>query len=94
VEHAVSVELTPLHVKRGGTTRASITAGSNDKVTLVVQYHRSKPVTYRATIGSSGKLVKRWKVPRRAPLGKATVKVTVDGAGDPYNTTVTLLVTR
>ncbi len=94
VEHVVSVELAPVHVKRGGTTRASITATSDDRVTLVVHYHRGKPVTYRATIGASGKLVKRWKVPRHAPLGKAAVKVTVDGTGDPYRTTVTLLVTR
>jgi hypothetical protein len=94
VEHVVSVELKPLHVKRGGTTRASVTADTDDKVTLVVHYHRGKQVTYRATIGPSGKLVKRWRVPRKAPLGKASVKVTVDGTGDPYKTTVTLLVTR
>lgn len=94
VEHVVSVELSPLHVKRGGTTKATVAASTSDKVTMVVHYHTGRPVTYRAIVGSSGKLVKQWKVPRNAPLGKASVKITVAGTGSPYKTTVTMVVTR
>jgi hypothetical protein len=93
-ERVVSVELSPLHVHRGGTTKATITASTDDKVTLVVRYHHARPVKYHGTVGSSGKLVKRWKVPRKAPIGKATVTVTVDGAGKPYRATASLVVTR
>jgi hypothetical protein len=92
--HTVSVELAPLHVKRGETAKASVTASATAHVSLVVHYHRGKPVTYRATIGTSGKLVKEWRVPKKAPLGKATVKVTVDGTGDPYVTTIPLVIIR
>src|SRR5579884_4086648 len=60
----VEVQVTPTKVKRGGTTHASISAPANDKVTLAVRYPHGKSVTYSATIGSSGKLVKSWKVPR------------------------------
>jgi hypothetical protein len=94
VAHAVSVELAPLHVRRGGKAKASVSAAPDAKVALVVHYHRGKPVTFRATVGDSGKLVKQWRVPKTAPLGKAAVKVTVDGDGDPYVTTVTLTVVR
>jgi hypothetical protein len=94
VERVVSVELSPLHVKRGRTATASVTASADDKVTMVVHYNHGKTVTYRATVGASGKLVKQWKVPKNAPLGKAAVKVTVQGSGDPYVATATLLITR
>jgi hypothetical protein len=94
VAHTVSVELAPTHIKRGATAKASVSADAADKVLLVVHYHKGKPTTYHATVGSSGKLVKTWKVPRAAPLGKASVKVTVHGSGDPYSTTITVTVVR
>lgn len=94
VAHSVSVELAPTHIKRGAMARASVSADAADKVALVVHYHRGKPVKYHATVGTSGKLVKKWRVPRTAPLGKASVKITVNGSGDPYTATITLTIVR
>lgn len=94
VAHTVSVELAPTRIKRGAMAKASVSADADDKVVLVIHYHKGKPTTYRATVGTSGKLVKTWRVPKTAPLGKASVKVTVNGSGDPYSTTINLVVLR
>jgi hypothetical protein len=94
VVQSVSVELAPTHIKRGGTTKASVTAGADARVAFVVHYHSGKLTTYHAKVGESGKLTRHWRVPKTAPLGKGTVKITVQGAGDPYVTTIKLVVIR
>lgn len=61
---------------------------------MAVRYNRAKPITYRATIGKSGKLVKQWKVSRSAPLGKATVKIGIAGEPKPYTALVSFTVVK
>jgi hypothetical protein len=56
-----------------------VTGAAEEAVTTMVQYRRSKPVTYHGKVASSGQYVKSWKVPRSAPLGKAQVKVAIGG---------------
>ena len=92
--HSVAVEISPTRVRRGGRTQVAVTAKVDDKVTMVIQYYHGKPSSYRATIGRSGRLVKRWNVPKTAPLGKATVRIGVAGSGKPYNALVSFSVTK
>lgn len=90
----VAVEISPIRVRRGQTTTVAVSATEHAKVTMVLRYSHGKPASFHSTIGSSRKLVKRWKVPKSAPTGKATVKIQVAGDGKPYNTTVAFTVTK
>jgi hypothetical protein len=99
VTQSIAVEVTPVKVHRGGVTKAAITASPADKVTVVVHYKSGKPSTYKLTVGASGKVVKAWKIPRGAPVGKASIAITIDPSDrstltHPYTTTVTIQVTK
>lgn len=91
---AVSVEVSPVHVKRGQSAKVQVSASKAAKVTIMVRYHSGKPATYRATTDGAGKLVKTWRVPKSAPLGKARVQIDVAGEGKPYSTTVSITVVK
>lgn len=93
-QQVVRVALSPTHVKRGHRAKLSVTAARHPRVTLVVRYRYGKATTYRATIGKSGTLVRRWTVPKRAPVGKASVRIDLSGAGKHYSTAVSFVVTR
>jgi hypothetical protein len=92
--HPVAVEMTPTKVHRGGETQVSITGATDAHVTMVVRYSHGKPTTYRASIGHSGKYLKKWKVSRTAPLGKASVKITIAVTDKPYTAVVSFTVVK
>lgn len=92
--HAVAVEISPTKVHRGGQTQVSVTASTDDKVTMTLRYSHGKATVYRTSIGKSGKLSKRWKIPKSAPVGKAGIKVDVVGDGKPFSATVSFIVTK
>jgi hypothetical protein len=81
----VDVRLAPTHVSRGKTAKVAVTAEQHAKVVISVRYHREKtPHILHTTVGTSGMLVRAWKVPKSAPLGKATVTVTVSTQDHPF----------
>ena len=90
----VAVKLSPVHVRRGHAVKLTVTASSGDQVTALVQYGHAKPVTFHGKVDSSGAYSKTWKVPKTAPLGKATLKVSVKNSVTPYTGTVYFVVTR
>lgn len=92
--HSVAVEISPTKVRRGGRTQVAVMAKADDRVTMAFQYVHGKPSAYRATIGRSGKLVKRWNVAKTAPIGKATIRIHVTGDGKEYKTLVSFSVTK
>jgi hypothetical protein len=74
----VDVHLAPTHVSRGKTAKIAVTAEQDAKVIITVQYHgQKKRSSVHTQIGDTGMLVKAWKVPKSAPLGKAKVTVAV-----------------
>jgi hypothetical protein len=93
-QQVVSVTLSPTHVKRGHRAKLAIKAAHNDRVTMVLRYRVGKPATYRARIGGSGTLVRRWRVPQSAPTGKASVRIRVTGNSTNYGTTVAFAVVK
>lgn len=93
-EHSISVAVSPSRVKRGHRTSLTVKAASHDRVTMTLRYHGARATTYRATIGRSGKLTRRVSVSRRAPLGKAWVKIGVAGSGKTYRTSVSFTVLK
>jgi hypothetical protein len=80
--------MSPNRVRRGQQARLTVTAAVDSPVTAVVRYHHAKPVTYHGKIGASGAYIKSWKVPKSAPLGKATLQVTVKSALNLYSGTI------
>jgi hypothetical protein len=90
----VSVRFAPLHVHRGHTAKVVVSARGNlgALVVAVVRYAAGKPVTYKGKVDGSGTYAKAWKVPAVAPLGKASVRIEVEGAGEP--TIVSFVVTK
>jgi hypothetical protein len=90
----VSIRFAPLHVHRGQAAKLVVSAKENSGsvVVAVVRYARGKPVTYKGKVDGSGTYAKTWKVPTSAPLGKATVRIEVQGAGAPA--TVEFVVTK
>jgi hypothetical protein len=90
----VEVRLSPTRLRRGQTATLTVTAASDDQVTAVVRYHRGRPTTYQGKVSSSGTYVKSWKVPKTAPLGQASLGVTVKSDANPYSGTVTFEVTK
>ena len=90
----VSVRFSPLHVRRGQTAKLVVDAKDDPGASVValVRYARGKAVTYKGKVDGSGTYAKAWKVPSSAPLGKASIKIEVQGAGDP--TTVEFVVTK
>jgi hypothetical protein len=89
----VDVHVAESKVSRGQTQEVSVDASTNDTVLVQVQFKGGKPITYRSKIGSSGTLVKKFKIPRSAPLGKAQIKVSVKGSAS-YSKTIDFLVTK
>jgi hypothetical protein len=85
---SVAVRMSPSRVRRGQQARLTVTASVDNAVTVVVRYRRGKPVTYHGKISGTGTYVKSWKIPKAAPLGKATLQVTVKGVPDPYRGTI------
>lgn len=90
----VVVEIAPTKVHRGGQTQVTVTGATDVHLTMVVRYSHGKPATYRASLGHSGKYQKKWKVSKSAPLGKASVKVTLAGAEKPYTAVVSFTVVK
>jgi hypothetical protein len=90
----VSVNLSPVRAKRGTAMRLTVQGTPDDRVSVVLQYHHGKPVTYHGKVDSSGTYTKTWKVPKLAPLGKAEVKVTVTGSQSAVPTTVDFVVLK
>ena len=89
----VDVHLAASKVSRGQTEKVSIDASTNDDVTLTVRYSKGKPVAYHLKIGSSGMLVKKFTVPKTAPVGKAHIQVSVKGSAS-FAKTINFLVTK
>ena len=85
---SVAVRLSPSRIRRGQQARLTVAAAVANPVTAVVRYRHGKPVTYHGKIGSSGTYVKSWKIPKSAPLGKATLQVTVKSVVNPYSGTI------
>jgi len=77
----IDVSLSSSKVSRGQTQKVDVAGSTDDVVMVTIHYKSGKPVIYKATIGSTGKLTKSWKVPKSAPVGKATVKVAVQSDG-------------
>lgn len=92
--HPVSVEISPTKVRRGGQTRVSVTAEADDQVSMVLKFSHGKPVTYKTAVGRSGKLLKRWKVAKTAPTGKASITVDIVGSATHYTGTLAFTVTK
>jgi hypothetical protein len=90
----VDVHLSTSKVSRGHTARIDVNASTDDLVTVLVRYHKGKSYTYKSKVGSNGSTSKKWKVPKSAPVGKATVMVTVQGAVDRYSQTLVLVITK
>ena len=94
VQPVVAVKLSDNKVSRGDTVKLAVDASTDDQVEIDVQYHKWKPKVYKSKVGSSGTIVQSWKIPKHAPIGKATVKVTVTGSTDTLTKTLDLEVTR
>jgi hypothetical protein len=80
--------MSPSRIRRGQQARLTVTAAVDNLVTVVVRYRHGKPVTYHGKIGGSGTYIKSWKIPKSAPLGKATLQVTVKSTLNPYIGTI------
>ncbi len=89
---SVAVHLSPIRVRRGQQAKLTVTATSDDKVTVVVRYRHGKPVTFHGKVNSSGTYTKSWKIPKSAPLGKGTLHVTVKSNVNPYSGSVSFVV--
>jgi hypothetical protein len=89
----VDVHVASVKISRGQTQEVSIDASTNDSVTVTIQFKTGKPITYRTKIGSSGMLVKKFTIPRSAPIGKAQIKVSVKGAAS-FSKTIPFVVTK
>lgn len=90
----ISVKLSPTHIQRGQVATLRVMAGAQDAVTTVVQYRDVKSKTFKAQIGDSKTLTKAWKIPSNAGVGKAQLKVSVDGPDGPYTTTISFVVVK
>jgi hypothetical protein len=90
----VDVHLEASKVTRGQTQKLDVAASTDDVVMVTIQYKSGKPLIYRAKVGSTGKLSKTWKVPKSAPVGKATVKVVVDSGGTTVSKNFSFQVTK
>jgi hypothetical protein len=90
----VVVQLQSPRVSRGHTVRVSVAASTDDAVTLTVKYHRGKPKISHGKIGSTGTLVHRWKVPKRAPVGKGRVTIVVRGHEGTISKSLSFVVTH
>lgn len=90
----ISVKLSPTHLQRGQTATLRITAGAQDDVTTVLQYRDIKAKTSKTQIGDSKVLLKTWKVPTSAGIGKAQIKITVDDPDGQYSTTISFEVVK
>jgi hypothetical protein len=71
----LSVSLRSPRVRRGGREAATISAASGETVTLTVRYRNHGSMHRSLQIGDAPAIV-RWRVPRTAHTGKATVEVT------------------
>lgn len=90
---AVAVHVASPRVARGRTEKISVDASTDNVVSMVIRYKTGKPVVFRSRVNGSGTLIKAWKVPRTAAVGKATVTITVQGSSS-YTKTVTFTVTK
>lgn len=90
----VAIHLSAGHVRRGRMEKLTVTGPSGSGVSVLVQYRHGKPSTYHGKLDGAGTYVKTWKVPRSAPLGKSTVKVTVTGSDKPQQVSVSFTVVK
>ena len=88
----VSVDLTK--VSRGHSVKLDITAATDDDVTVAVRYPKGKPSVFHQKIGGSGELIQKLRVPKKAPLGRAVVTVTVSGSDGKYTKAFSVEITR
>jgi hypothetical protein len=88
----VTVDLTK--VSRGHAVKLDITADTDDDVTVAIRYLKGKPTVYHAKVGGSGELIQALKVPKKAPLGRAVVTVTVSGSDGKYTKAFSVEITR
>lgn len=93
-QSVVDVHLTTTRIPRGHEIRLQVDASTDDVVTVSIRFKSGKPILYQGKIGSSGTLVKTWKVPKSAPLGKASVAITVAGKTDKYAKSLDFQVVR
>lgn len=92
-EAVVDVHLATAKVSRGHEEKVNVAASTDDQVAIEVRYRTGKPKLYRATVGSTGTAVTTWKIPKNAPVGKASIKISVSGA-EMYSKTLSFLVTK
>lgn len=90
----VQVKVDITKVSRGHAVKLDVSAATDDLVTVSIRYPKGKPSVYHEKIGSSGELIKTLKVPKRAPLGRAVVTVTVSGSDGKYTKAFAVQVTR
>lgn len=90
----VDVRLVTPRVARGHPAKLHVAASTDDAVTVTVRYRNGATNVYHARIGDSGALVKSWKVPTSAAVGKGTVTVTVEGNAQTFAKKLTLVVIR
>lgn len=90
----VAVHLSPAHLHRGQLASLRITAQSGDRVTVSLRYHGERPQTTRARVGRQGVWLRRWRIPRDAPLGAGTVRVSVSDSGKVYTASVGFTVVK
>jgi hypothetical protein len=57
--------------------KVEVTASDGDLVTIAVRYPKVKPLTFKGKVDQTGVYVKTWTVSKSAPLGRASVKVTI-----------------
>jgi ribosomal protein L31 len=68
-----------------------VTAQQAAKVTIAVRYKGTKTShTVHSTVGSSGMLVKLWRVPKTAPLGTAKITVSISTESHPFSLQLTV----
>lgn len=92
-EAVVDVHLASTKVSRGHEEKVNVAASTDDQVAIEVRYRTGKPKLYRATVGSTGTAVTTWKIPRTAPVGKGSIKISVSGA-EMYSKILFFLVTK
>lgn len=80
----IAVHLSPARVHRGKVTALRVAARTGDHLTVVLRYHQGRPRTIHARVVHRGVLIRRWRIPRWAPIGAGTIRVVVAQGGKTY----------
>lgn len=91
---SVSVHLAPSRVHRGRWVKLSVVSAAREPVSILVHYRSGKAWLMRSRTNAAGKLARSWKVAGNAPLGHATLIVTVKHAPKPYVAQLSFTVTK